>query len=157
MFVLKFIKVDWNINLFHSISYTFCSLLIYYAEIYSLLNFYSLFYCISNASFLLYLRIEFVSHRHCTNGGNNGGRLEKDTQLVGRPAPSLPNLRNSGTSSGYGFANSNNGNSGNSHRRGGHFNGNGNHYYRGSKDEVGDSGRKYRGGGGSRGSRERKQ
>lgn len=101
--------------------------------------------------------IEYVSHRHCTNGGNNGGRLEKDTQLVGRPAPSLPNLRNSGTSSGYGFANSNNGNSGNSHRRGGHFNGNGNHYYRGSKDEVGDSGRKYRGGGGSRGSRERKQ
>ncbi|GFG32099.1 hypothetical protein Cfor_06869 [Coptotermes formosanus] len=101
--------------------------------------------------------IEFVSHRHCTNGGNNGGRLEKDTQLVGRPAPSLPNLRNNGTSSGYGFANSNNGNSGHSHRRGGHFNGNGNHYYRGSKDEVGDSGRKYRGGGGSRGSRERKQ
>ncbi|XP_021941512.1 keratin, type I cytoskeletal 9-like isoform X2 [Zootermopsis nevadensis] len=99
--------------------------------------------------------IEFVSHRHCANGGSNGvGRLEKETQLVGRPAPSLPNLRNNGTSSGYGFSNSNNGNS---HRRGGHFNGNGNHYYRGSKDEVGDGGRKYRGGGGSRGSRERKQ
>lgn len=94
-----------------------------------------------------------MSHRHCTNGGSSGvGHLEKETQLVGRPAPSLPNLRNNGTSSGYGFSNSNNGNS---HRRGGHFNGN--HYYRGSKDEVGDGGRKYRGGGGSRGSREGKQ
>ncbi|XP_069703180.1 keratin, type I cytoskeletal 9-like isoform X3 [Periplaneta americana] len=102
--------------------------------------------------------MEFVSHRHCANGGNNGGgRLEKETQLVGRPAPSLPNLRNNGTSSGYGFSNSNNGNNGNSHRRGGHFNGNGNHYYRGNKDEVGEGGRKYRGGGGSRGSREGKQ
>ncbi|PNF33959.1 hypothetical protein B7P43_G04655 [Cryptotermes secundus] len=99
--------------------------------------------------------IEFVSHRRCTNGGGNAGRLEKETQLVGRPAPSLPNLHSNGTSSGYGFSNSNNGNHGNSHRRGGHFNGN--HYYRGNKDEVGEGGRKYRGGGGSRGSREGKQ
>ena len=102
--------------------------------------------------------MEFVSHRHCGNGGsNNGSRLEKEAQLVGRPAPSLPNLRNNGTSSGYGYSNSNNGN-GNSHRRGGHFNGNGNHYYRGSKEEVAEGGRKYRGsGGGGRASREAKQ
>ncbi|KAJ9574872.1 hypothetical protein L9F63_007967 [Diploptera punctata] len=99
--------------------------------------------------------MEFVSHRHCANGGSSNGRLEKEAQLVGRPAPSLPNLRNNGTSSGYGYSNTNNGNNGNSHRRGGHFNGNGNHYYRGSKEEVTEGGRKYRGsGGGGRASRE---
>ncbi|PSN56493.1 hypothetical protein C0J52_08443 [Blattella germanica] len=100
-------------------------------------------------------QMEFVSHRHCTNGGSNGGgRLEKEAQLVGRPAPSLPNLRNNGTSSGYSYSNGSNGNNGN-HRR---FNGNGNHYYRANKDEVpeggGGGGRKYRG---TRANREAKQ
>ncbi|GLH11078.1 Uncharacterized protein GBIM_15920 [Gryllus bimaculatus] len=107
--------------------------------------------------------IEFVSHRHCANGrgggaggagvgssgGNNsvignGARLEKDNQLVGRPAPALPNLRNN-SSNHYTFTNGNGNNNGHNHRRGGgHYNGNSNHYYRGGK-------------GGGRGNREARE
>ncbi|XP_067008497.1 caprin homolog isoform X2 [Anabrus simplex] len=100
--------------------------------------------------------MEFVSHRHCANGGgssgggNGGGgggsRLEKETQVVGRPAPSLPNLRNNSTSSGYTFSNGNGNNNGSNHRRGGgHYNGNGNHYYRsGNKGGGGRANRESR-------------
>lgn len=91
--------------------------------------------------------MEFVSNRHCPNGGN---RLEKDAQVVGRPVPSLPNLRSNSTG-GYSYGGA--GNANNGHRRGGHYN-NGNHYYRSGKDE-GSDGRKYRGGGG-RGARDSK-
>nr|CAD7577868.1 unnamed protein product [Timema californicum] len=100
--------------------------------------------------------MEFVSHRHCANGGNTS-RLEKETQPDGRLAPTLPNLRNNITPSSYSYTNSNNGNG---HRRGGtgvRYASNGNHYYRGSKEEETER-RKYRGGGvGAKGSRESKQ
>ncbi|XP_049803984.1 uncharacterized protein LOC126241678 isoform X1 [Schistocerca nitens] len=94
---------------------------------------------------------EYVSHRY---GPAGAGRLEKETHIVGRPVPTLPNLRSS-ASSGYSYSNSN----GNNHRRNVHYNSNGNvHYYRGGKDESGEN-RRYRGGSGrgSRESRESKQ